>query len=1239
MNDKSSLRAFRFACFVPLFLLLLGSALPAGATLRQVNWRFFTPVEGLAESWSSYITLGPDGKVWVSHGGINEISWLDGWPGESGRLGNTLTSPGPDLKVYESESGQLWSLHSYGIQLFQHGRWVQFFLDDIDNPYLPDNILRKLTPFVPGGENEAFYLLPDRLVRFEATREFRETVIDSVSGGIGGFIDMISSRDGGIWVTGTRGVARYSRAEGEAGTRWRSFDLGWLELSDFCRPVEGVGGELLVLGLGRHKDSARQAVRFKNGQWSIIQHNLGQVEVVWPGLDGSHWVLRDNNQLFNIKDGVETSPEKRGMLAAEIRDVAVDRDGAFWLSTSHGLARYTPSLWKTLEAGGQDLWVHSILEDSSGGMWFACGDRICKLSGGVWKQYPMPEGLTCQPFGTQSILALPDGRLAVGIMPYQNYLLTFDPVTERFSRQYYRNPSQPSLEEHTNIGTIAPYDDGRILLETRQDQEPSGFKLELFDGENFDVLLDQSQNLDFGNPRFLLKDEDEALWIAGQYDNGALLTRHGEFRLLNVDPRFRGNGFFAICEVEPGKIWIGGREHVLQYYEGKWSSVHSGMASVRSIYKTGDGSVWVGSGTGVHRYRDGKWVTNTRKDGLPNDGVFSIFQDSKGTVWAGTISGISLYYPDADIDPPQTLILESRNLRESPPGGEVRLVYSGIDKWNHTSANRLLFSSRLDKGEWSEFKPGNMAVFSSLPYGKHSFEVRAMDVNYNIDSEPARFEFTVLLPWYREAGFQWVMGIGIAIILFLIGLALHRHIMLEKLVVIRTDDLRTANVRLRNNLQELISTQGSLEEEQQKLEIALGHESLLAGIASLLNSTVNLPRALQKVMDTIVGRLNLTGACLTNLEESPHGFFDHIQSADSQRSDRGRCACAMLLPGSREIMGRLERDGGLYVSEAAKSNPEFSGFLRASRVEAITILPVIGAEGISGIACFCRREKYEWPAEELELLGTAVNMISSAWERHSEFQARLQAEKKQYEALQIADKASRMASIGVIAAGITHEINQPLNDIKVTADSVLMWERNNRGILPEEFCPWLKSISGSVNRITGIIKHMRAHWVTPGQSGNEQVNLFDSINRAVFLVGNQLEAHGVELTVQQERNRLTVIGNKINLEQIVLNLVVNAMHALEQKEGDGKKITVTVGEQDGQAFIRVADNGPGLESEKLDKLFDPFYTTKKALDGMGLGLAIVKRFTEGFGGRVRAENNPDGGACFIVNLPLGGNTG
>jgi C4-dicarboxylate-specific signal transduction histidine kinase len=332
-------------------------------------------------------------------------------------------------------------------------------------------------------------------------------------------------------------------------------------------------------------------------------------------------------------------------------------------------------------------------------------------------------------------------------------------------------------------------------------------------------------------------------------------------------------------------------------------------------------------------------------------------------------------------------------------------------------------------------------------------------------------------------------------------------------------------------------------------------------------------------------------------------------------------------------MGVL-KDRGIMVVHDRRSSDGIGLLLSGTEITSLCALPVTKSGTIKGIACFCRHDNYEWPAEDRELLGTAMNMIASAWERHSEFQARLQAEKKQYEALQIADKASRLASIGVIAAGITHEINQPLNDIKVTADSVMMWDKSNRGILPDEFSSWLQSISGSVNRITGIIKQMRTYWVTPGQSASEPVRLAEAVSSAVSLVGHQLDAHGVELRVVIESEELLVRGNKVNLEQIVLNLVVNAMHALDELDPPHKRVTVTVGRADDQAFIRVSDNGPGIDSEQVGKLFDPFYTTKKSLDGMGLGLAIVKRFTEGFGGRVFAENNPEGGACFTVRLPL-----
>ena len=289
-----------------------------------------------------------------------------------------------------------------------------------------------------------------------------------------------------------------------------------------------------------------------------------------------------------------------------------------------------------------------------------------------------------------------------------------------------------------------------------------------------------------------------------------------------------------------------------------------------------------------------------------------------------------------------------------------------------------------------------------------------------------------------------------------------------------------------------------------------------------------------------------------------------------------------------------------------------------------------------GLLCFCQMRKYQWRPAEMEIFKAASDIISNAWERQRQFQARLEAEEKQAEARRMADKASRMASIGVIAAGITHEIMQPLNDIKVTADSVLFWNEKNRGIIPLKYRQWLESISGSVNRISRIIEQMRSYWALPSESSMSAIDLNRSVTNALSLIKHQLESHGIDLVVTEQSKSLIVNGNQVNMEQVVLNLVVNAMHALDSSGRKDKRIEIVIGHANGNAVMEVRDNGPGLPEGVVSKLFDPFYSTKKREEGMGLGLAIVKRFVEGFGGRVEASNNSEGGARFTVEIPLRG---
>jgi len=151
-------------------------------------------------------------------------------------------------------------------------------------------------------------------------------------------------------------------------------------------------------------------------------------------------------------------------------------------------------------------------------------------------------------------------------------------------------------------------------------------------------------------------------------------------------------------------------------------------------------------------------MSNQAEEGLPSVIAFTVFQDSRGRLWAGTARGLALYHPETETDLPRTILDPATNLHEVSPSGEARIAFSGIDKWNQTPPERLLFSYRLDGGMWSPFEASDTATYHRLRAGKHRFEVRAMDRSGHIDAAGQSLDFVVPLVWYRQFGFLALLG-------------------------------------------------------------------------------------------------------------------------------------------------------------------------------------------------------------------------------------------------------------------------------------------------------------------------------------------------------------------------------------------------------------------------------------------------------------------------------------------------
>ena len=180
----------------------------------------------------------------------------------------------------------------------------------------------------------------------------------------------------------------------------------------------------------------------------------------------------------------------------------------------------------------------------------------------------------------------------------------------------------------------------------------------------------------------------------------------------------------------------------------------------------------------------------------------------------------------------------------------------------------------------------------------------------------------------------------------------------------------------------------------------------------------------------------------------------------------------------------------------------------------------------------------------------------------------------------------------------------------------------------------INTISEETSRIDSIIKHMRTFYDKPNEVENESMDMVEGVNRSLSIIKRQVCDHSIELIEDLPRASVYVCANYVQFEQIVVNLIVNAIHSLDQVKKNNKKIKLRVYQDDIYGVLEIHDNGTGIENNIREKIYDPLFTTKGFGKGSGLGMAIVKLFIDRFQGEITDYNNEDGGASFILKFKM-----
>jgi two-component system sensor kinase FixL len=220
-------------------------------------------------------------------------------------------------------------------------------------------------------------------------------------------------------------------------------------------------------------------------------------------------------------------------------------------------------------------------------------------------------------------------------------------------------------------------------------------------------------------------------------------------------------------------------------------------------------------------------------------------------------------------------------------------------------------------------------------------------------------------------------------------------------------------------------------------------------------------------------------------------------------------------------------------------------------------------------------------------------------------------------------QTERLAAVGELAAGVAHEVNNPINTVINCAQLIQDGDdlKANCQVIVEEG-----------HRIADIVRDL-LQFARDDRDHPQPTSLHEVVQRTIRLFGENLKRHGITLQADVSEDLPPVRGRPQQLQQVLLNLLINAKDALTQPGTAHRRVAVSAAADGPGVTLEVNDNGPGVPEHLASRIFEPFVTTKRARGGTGLGLSVSKSIVEGYGGRIDVESSPATGATFRVWLP------
>jgi signal transduction histidine kinase len=481
--------------------------------------------------------------------------------------------------------------------------------------------------------------------------------------------------------------------------------------------------------------------------------------------------------------------------------------------------------------------------------------------------------------------------------------------------------------------------------------------------------------------------------------------------------------------------------------------------------------------------------------------------------------------------------------------------------------------------------------------------------------------------------------------------------------------------------EEIIYSNRELEKKFAELETRIDQLSLLTGLAAAVSATLDPERIYDQTVTSLVHRMAYQRAHLFLVDQERRVLRGHhMAGADAGAPPLG--GIELPLDADASASGRAAATGeAVLINDVDRTTaPVHRGLARAHRVRSVLSTPLRVRERVLGVLTVTAAEPGRFDQGDVDLLAAVANHVALAIDKAESFRTiedlsrsledkvRVRTEQLRtaneeiraaYRELQAAQRQliqrEKMASVGQLVAGVAHELNNPIGFISSNVATLADFVRRLRDMLEayaqvalvesdrsrigarrqelkvdyalKYLDPMIDGIREGAERTRRIVRDLRVFARTPDDVW-QPVDLHEELESSLTLVNHLLKDR-----VAVER-RYGPIGRvecvRSQIDQVFLNVLANAAQAIR---GSGT-ITIETRREGPRAVICIGDSGPGIPPEVLGRIFDPFFTTKPVGEGTGLGLSISYEIFTRHGGEIRAENRPEGGALFTLELPV-----